>query len=414
MKIYLVGGAVRDTLLNLQVSERDWVVVGSSQNELLSKGFVQVGKDFPVFLHPDSNEEYALARTERKTARGYHGFELNTSHTVTLEEDLQRRDLTINAIAMDDKNRLTDPFAGKADLDKRILRHVSPAFAEDPVRILRIARFAARFHSFGFTVADDTLNLMRSMINSGEIDALVPERVWQELSKALNTSHPRRFFEVLRDCGALKVLFPELDRLFGVPQKAEFHPEIDTGLHTLMVLDQACLLSSDARVRFASICHDLGKGLTPEDVLPSHYGHEERGAKLTLELCNRYKVPNEFKELAVLLAKYHTHCHKAFELKPKTLLKTLNRLDALRRPERFEGFLLGCEADARGRKNFADKPYPQADYFRGALRAVALVNAGEIAAKGGSGIAINNRLQQARCEALLAWKKSNSPLQPSS
>ncbi|MCB1756350.1 MAG: multifunctional CCA addition/repair protein [Gammaproteobacteria bacterium] len=409
MKTYLVGGAVRDTLLNLEVSERDWVVVGATPEEMLDLGFTRVGKDFPVFLHPVSHEEYALARTERNTGPGYYGFSVNASREVTLEEDLLRRDLTINAIARDEDGALIDPFDGRKDLEQRLLRHVSPAFAEDPVRILRVARFAARLAPQGFTVAPETQALMREMVDNSEVDALVPERVWQELAKTLLTEHPRRFFEVLDDCGALRVLFPELQRLFGVPQKVEWHPEIDTGLHTLMVLDQACKLSDDPHVRFAAICHDLGKGLTPADILPSHRGHEQKSAELTRNLCARLRIPNDYRDLAVLVAQFHTHCHRAFELKPSTLLKTLQRLDAIRRPDRFEAFLVSCEADARGRKNFTEAPYPQADYFRGALQAVLTVNTRDIAAQGGKGSEIAQRLDKARLRALIDWKAQNPP-----
>jgi tRNA nucleotidyltransferase (CCA-adding enzyme) len=404
MKVYLVGGAVRDRLLNLPIEERDWVVVGSCAQELLDKNYQQVGKDFPVFLHPQTHEEYALARIERKTAAGYHGFDVNASKAVTLEEDLLRRDLTINAIAEDEQGVLIDPYGGQKDIKNGLLRHVSPAFTEDPVRILRIARFAARFHKQGFVIADSTLTLMKEMVDQGEVNALVPERVWQELVKTLSLEHPRRLFEVLRECGALAVLLPELDCLFGVPQTAKWHPEIDTGVHTLMVLDQACILSQDPKIRFAAICHDLGKGETPSSALPSHHGHEAKSAKLTQQLCARLKVPSEYRDLAVLVAKYHSHCHKVFELKTSTLLRTLNRLDALRRPERFDAFLIACTADAKGRSGFEQTTYPQADYFRAAFAAMQTVDAREIARAGGKGNEIRERLESARLDAIKQWK----------
>ena len=407
MKIYLVGGAVRDALLNLDVKERDWVVVGSSPEEMLALGYQQVGKDFPVFLHPETRDEYALARTERNTAPGYKGFSISASNKVTLEEDLLRRDLTINAIARDENGELVDPFNGQQDLNDRLLRHVSPAFAEDPVRILRIARFAARFQPLGFRIADETMNLMKSMVAMGEVDALVPERVWQELSRSLALPHARKFIEVLRECGALKVLMPEVEKLFGVPQTAKWHPEIDTGVHTLMVLDQACKAEASVEVRFASLCHDLGKGETPADILPSHHGHEERSARLTAEICKRFRVPNDFRNLAVLTGRFHTHCHRVYELKPDTILKTLGSLDAFRRPERFELFLQACECDARGRSGFEQSPYPQADFFRGALAAASSINTRALAAEGGRGIAIKERIETARLEAIKSWKSAN-------
>ena len=371
MQIYLVGGAVRDRLLNYPVREKDWVVVGASPQDMLDQGFKPVGKDFPVFLHPETKEEYALARTERKTAPGYTGFEFHASPNVTLEQDLQRRDLTINAIAEDLEGRLIDPYQGQADLEHKILRHVSAAFAEDPVRILRVARFAARYHHLGFKIADETLQLMQSMVSAGEVDALVAERVWQEMLKALNEKHPEIFIKVLRDCGALKKILPEVDCLFGVPQPEIYHPEIDTGIHTMMVLQQASKLSDDARVRFAALTHDLGKGVTPGDRLPSHHGHEEAGADIVKALCQRLRIPNEFRDLAVITCRFHLHAHRAFELKASTLLKTLEQLDGLRKPERFEQFLLACEADMRGRLNFEDYDYRQAQYLRDALHAIA-------------------------------------------
>lgn len=378
MKTYLVGGAVRDKLLGLPVKDHDWVVTGSTPDEMLAKGFTPVGKDFPVFLHPNTHEEYALARTERKTAAGYHGFQFHADSNITLEDDVQRRDLTINALAEDEDGKILDYVNGQADLEKRLLRHVSPAFAEDPVRILRIARFAARFAPLGFKVATSTMTLMRDMVKQGEVDALVAERVWQEMERALGEPSPDVFIEVLRECGALKVLFPEIDRLFGVPQPEEYHPEIDTGIHTLMVLQQSCLLSDDPVVRFAALTHDLGKGTTPKKVLPHHYAHEERGYHLVKELCERYKIPNQYRQLAEITARYHTHCHRAFEIKPKTLLKTLNATDAFRKPERFEQFLLACTADSHGRPGYEDYDYKQAPFFSLMRKKAAEIDVQEI------------------------------------
>ncbi len=405
MKTYLVGGAVRDKLLGREVKERDWVVVGATPQQMEALGYRQVGRDFPVFLHPETHEEYALARTERKTAPGYRGFEVHASPEVTLEEDLLRRDLTINALAEDERGEIIDYYGGLADLEKRLLRHVSPAFAEDPVRILRVARFAARYAHLGFRVADETIELMRRMVENGEVDALVPERIWQELEKALGERSPSVFFEVLRDCGALKVVFPEIDRLFGVPQPAKYHPEIDTGVHTLLVLDQAARLSGSAMVRFAALTHDLGKGTTPKEILPSHRGHEERGAKIIGRLCQRLRAPKAWREMAVLVAKYHTHVHRARELKPSTLLRTLESLDAFRRPERFADILLVCEADARGRTGLEEKPYPQREYMLGARQAAAAVEARPLLDEGFKGQALARELERRRVKALSAYKR---------
>ncbi len=402
MQIYQVGGAVRDKLLGLPVKDHDWVVVGAKPDEMRQQGYRQVGKDFPVFLHPQTHEEYALARTERKTGPGYTGFDFHAAPDVTLEQDLTRRDLTINAIAMAKDGELIDPFNGQQDLAQKILRHVSPAFAEDPVRILRVARFYARFAPLGFTIADQTMTLMRQMINNGEVDALVPERVWQESHRALGEQQPRAFFEALRDCGALARIFPELDALFGVPQTEIHHPEIDTGTHTLMVLDQACQLSPEPRIRFAALLHDLGKGTTPETDWPRHIGHEARSLPLVRQLCQRLRVPNDFRDLALLAAQYHTHCHRAAELRPKTLLDTLQALDAFRRPERFEEFLLTCIADSRGRLGFEDKDYPQAELFRSAYSAALNVDAAALAQIGFKGQKLADKLQQLRCEAISA------------
>lgn len=406
MKTYLVGGAVRDKLLGLKVKDKDWVVVGSNSDEMLQQGFTSVGKDFPVFLHPKTKEEYALARTERKTAAGYHGFDFTADAHVSLEDDLLRRDLTINAIAEDNEGRLIDPVNGKADIEKRILRHVSPAFSEDPVRILRLARFAARFADLNFKVANGTMDLMRKMVHDGEVDALVPERVWQETVRALKEPAPDVFIEVLRECGALAVLFPEIDRLFGVPQPEEHHPEIDTGVHTLMVLQQACLLSDDPVVRFAALTHDLGKGTTPKDELPHHYAHEERGVQLVDELCKRFRIPKQFHNLAHITAKYHTHVHKAFEIKPKTLLKVLNATDAFRKPERFQQFLLACTADSHGRPGYEDYDYRQAPFFAHILKTATNIDVQKIIKDGFEGEKIREELYKRRLNAV-KYEKNN-------
>jgi tRNA nucleotidyltransferase (CCA-adding enzyme) len=400
MDIYLVGGAVRDKLLGLPVKERDWVVVGATPEEMVKLGYRPVGKDFPVFLHPDSHEEYALARTERKTAPGYKGFVVHADPDVTLEEDLRRRDLTINAIAETTDGTLIDPFNGREDLDQGLLRHVSPAFVEDPVRILRVARFAARFAKWGFKVAHGTHALMQRMVENGEADHLVPERVWAETLKALNEDRPSRFFEVLHACGALAVVFPELEKLFGVPQPAHHHPEIDTGVHCLMVLDQAARLTPDARIRFAALVHDLGKGETPAEILPHHHGHEQRSAALIEALCTRLRVPNDFRDLAVKVARFHSHCHRAFDLRADTLLRTLTELDAFRRPALLEDFLLACEADIRGRSGFEERDYPQAERFRAALAAARGVDARALAQSGLTGQALGERLQALRVAAI--------------
>ncbi|SEP61979.1 tRNA nucleotidyltransferase (CCA-adding enzyme) [Ectothiorhodospira magna] len=406
MDCYLVGGAVRDALLGLPVRERDWVVVGTTVDAMLAQGFKQVGRDFPVFLHPQTREEYALARTERKTAPGYRGFEVHAAPDVTLQDDLERRDLTINAMAQDAQGQLIDPFGGQKDLAARRLRHVSAAFAEDPVRILRVARFAARLGPLGFTVAPETLALMQQMVAAGEVDALVPERVWQELERTLAGPCPSRFFQVLRACGALAVLFPELERLYGVPQPPRYHPEVDTGVHTFMVLDQAEGLSTDPVVRFAALTHDLGKGNTPKDILPSHHGHEQRGVVLVDQLCDRYRIPGRYRESARLVARYHGHIHRVFELRPDTLAKTLEGLDAYRRPDRLEGILLACEADYRGRTGFEDRPYPQADYVRQAHARCLAIQAGPLVAQGLKGQAITQAMRRLRIEALTQLRRA--------
>jgi len=373
MQVYLVGGAVRDALLGLPVKERDWVVVGSTRDELLRLNYREVGRDFPVFLHPDSKEEYALARLERKVSPGYRGFTVEFGPGVTLEEDLARRDLTINAIAKGPDGSLFDPHGGQRDLETRVLRHVSPAFMEDPVRILRVARFAARFASLGFRVAPETMALMSAMSARGEVDALVAERVWQETEKALRESGASVFFQVLRECGALKIIYPEIDALFGVPQPEKWHPEIDTGIHTMMVLDQAVRLSRDVKVRFAALVHDLGKAATPHEEWPGHKGHEERSVALIEALSERLRLPNEHRELSVIVARYHGNVHRAFELRAKTILGILEKTDAFRRPERFAQALLACEADSRGRLGLELVPYPQRDYLQAARDAAAAV-----------------------------------------
>jgi tRNA nucleotidyltransferase (CCA-adding enzyme) len=409
MKVYLVGGAVRDELLGIPVRERDWCVVGATPDRLEADGYRPVGKDFPVFIHPDSGEEYALARTERKTGAGYHGFAFHAAPDVTIEEDLQRRDLTINAIARADDGTLVDPFGGAVDIEKRSLRHVSAAFAEDPVRILRVARFAARFSGLGFDVATETLELMREMVDSGEVDALVSERVWKETASALSEDRPQVYFEVLRACGALARVFPEIDALFGVPQPEKWHPEIDCGVHTMMVLEQAARLSDDIAVRFAALVHDLGKATTSKDKWPSHPGHEARSVKLVRRLSERLRVPNECRDLGLIAAEYHTHCHRALELRASTLLKVLTQTDAFRRPGRFEQFLLACEADSRGRTGFEERAYPQADYFRGALTAASAIETGDLNGSGLTGAAIGKAIGERRLAALRDYRAAYKP-----
>lgn len=403
MKIYLVGGAVRDRLLGRDGSDCDWVVVGGTPQALLDQGYTPVGKDFPVFLHPQTKDEYALARTERKSGHGYHGFQVHAAPDVTLEEDLARRDLSINAIAQDASGQLIDPFGGQRDLQARVLRHVSPAFAEDPVRILRLARFAARFHDF--TVADETLALMRQMVAGGEVDHLVAERVWQELARGLMEARPSRMFEVLRDCGALKRLLPEVDRLWGVPQRAEYHPEIDTGVHLMMVLDMSARLQAPLTVRYACLGHDLGKGNTPADVLPRHVGHEGRSAKLLKQVNERLRVPVDCRELADVVAREHGHVHRCEDLKPAATLRLLERCDAFRKPQRMLEILQACECDARGRLGLSEIAYPQADRLKRALAIAQSVNTAAISAaalaRGLKGEAIGRAIAQAREQALV-------------
>ena len=406
MKIYMVGGAVRDRLLQRPVHDTDWVVVGASPEDMTARGFMPVGRDFPVFLHPETHEEYALARTERKSGRGYRGFVVHTAPDVTLEEDLARRDLTINAIAAPagwtGAEDVFDPYHGQADLQAKVLRHVTEAFREDPVRILRVARFAARFTDFH--VAPETLQLMREMVDAGEADHLVPERVWQEISRGLMEAQPSRMFEVLRACGALRVLLPELDRLWGVPQRAEYHPEVDSGVHAMLVLDMAAQLQSPLSVRFACLCHDFGKGTTPAEMLPRHIGHEQRSARLLQGVCARWRVPNDCKELADVVAREHGNIHRSGELNAAAVLRLLERCDALRKPARFAEALLACECDARGRTGFEDRPYPQRQRLQTALDAALAVDTAPIAQaaaqRGLQGPAIGEAVASARQQAV--------------
>ena len=408
MKIYMVGGAVRDRLLGRPVHDRDWVVVGATPEELTAQGFVPVGRDFPVFLHPQTHEEYALARTERQSGRGYRGFVVHAAPDVTLEQDLARRDLTINSIAVcadgTGAEAVFDPYGGVRDLEQRVLRHVTEAFREDPVRILRVARFAARFTDF--TVAPETMQLMRAMVQAGEADQLVAERVWQELSRGLMEAQPARMFELLRACGALAVLLPELDRLWGVPQRAEYHPEVDTGVHLMMVLAMAARLNAPLAVRFACLTHDLGKGTTPADMLPRHIGHEQRSAKLLKGVCERLRVPVDCRELADVVAREHGNIHRSGELNAAAVLRLLERCDAIRKPARFEDVLLACECDARGRLGFEESAYPQRERLLAALRAARAVDtaplAAEAAARGLKGPQVGEQIHAARVRAIAA------------
>lgn len=378
MEIYLVGGAVRDKLLGLPIRDKDWVVVGSTASAMKERGYLQVGKGFPVFLHPQTKQEYALARTERKIGAGYLGFEIDASATVTLEQDLMRRDLTINAIAETDDGRIIDPYNGRQDIEDRVLRHVSPAFAEDPLRVLRVAKFAARFADLGFKVAPQTLELMREIVDSGELDALVRERVWQEIEQAMACRAPDVFIRVLRDCGALRALLPEVDRLFGVPQPAKYHPEVDTGVHTLLCLQQAVRLSDDPAIRYATLVHDVGKGVTNKEKWPSHHGHETLGLPLLTAINERLHVPNEFSKLAALVCEHHTKLHRVQELRPTTLLNLIETLDGFRRPERLQKFMLACEADARGRTGLEERDYPQRAYLTTILNELSRLDIGAL------------------------------------
>lgn len=401
MKTYLVGGAVRDRLLGLPPGDRDWVVVGATQAEMEAQGFRAVGRDFPVFLHPQSNEEYALARTERKSGRGHRGFVVDADPSVTLEEDLQRRDFTVNAIAQDADGTLVDPYGGVADTHARVLRHVGPAFSEDPLRVLRAARFMARFAPLGFTVAPDTMALMRAMVASGELDTLVPERVWQELRRALASAQPSAFLSTLHECGALAAVLPEVDALYGVPQRAEFHPEVDTGLHQQMVSDMAARLApGDAVIGFAALVHDLGKALTPADVLPRHIGHEHAGVKPVLALCERLKVPAEHRELAVMACREHLNVHRLPELRDATVLELLTRCDAFRRPERISQLATVCEADKRGRLGSAEAEYPQGRELVRLHEAALAVSARDVAREGLNGPEVGEAMRKARVDAI--------------
>lgn len=405
MQIYQVGGAVRDELLGFDVKDRDWVVVGATPEQMTALGYKAVGRDFPVFIHPETGEEYALARTERKTGPGYTGFAFDTSEEVTLEQDLKRRDITINAIARDGNGNLIDPFNGRKDLEEKIIRHVSAAFVEDPLRVLRAARFAAQFN---FAIAGETQSLLKDISATDELETLAPERVWTETEKALQTAQPRRYFEVLRECAALAKLFPEIDRLFGVPQPERHHPEIDSGVHTLMVLEQATAIAGDPEVRFAALVHDLGKGTTPQQVLPKHHGHEERGVALINNLCDRLRIPNRYRDLAVLVSRYHLDCHRINEMKATTVLRKLEGLDAFRRPERFDRFLLACEADARGRKGKELEDYPQAVLFRKYLDACLALDTNSTDFLDLEGPQIAERIRMQRTEAIRKVKQGEA------
>ena len=398
MQIYSVGGAVRDELLGLTIKDKDFVVVGTTPQAMLDEGYKPVGKDFPVFLHPKTHQEYALARTERKTAKGYKGFVVHAAPDVTLEQDLSRRDFTINAIAKDSAGKLIDPFNGQADIQAKVLRHVSDAFVEDPVRILRAARFAARFTDF--TIAPETLVLMQQMVQNGEVDALVPERVWQELSKGLMEKRPSRMFDVLRACGALQKILPELDKLWGVPQPPQHHPEIDTGVHVMMVIDYAAKQNFSLPIRFAALVHDLGKGTTPVDILPRHIGHEVRSVQLLKDVCKRLRVPNDCKELGVLVAKFHGKLHQALKMRPDTLVEFLTELDAFRQPERFNDFLKACECDSRGRAGLENCELPETDFILTALQAAQNIDAGAVAKQHTEPEKIKAAVFEARLEAV--------------
>tara|TARA_B110001450_G_scaffold255984_1_gene284979 strand:- start:413 stop:1642 length:1230 start_codon:yes stop_codon:yes gene_type:complete len=409
MQIYRVGGAVRDRLLNYPSSENDWVVVGASPQALIDRGYRPVGRDFPVFIHPQSGEEYALARTERKSGHGYGGFTFYTASNVTLIEDLQRRDLTINAIAEDSEGCLIDPYNGQRDLDDKILRHVSDAFLEDPLRVLRTARFAARYHHLGFSIASETMDAMRVLVDSGEMEHLVAERVWRETQRALGEQTPQVYFQTLRDCGALACILPEVDRLFGVAQRPDFHPEIDTGVHTMMALEQAAKLSDDCSVRFAVLVHDVGKGITPADVLPRHTGHEARGLPLVKTLCERLKVPNEYRKLALVVTEYHLQCHRAADLKVETLLNLLRGVGALKSSAKLEPFLLSCEADARGRLGLENRHYSSPNYLRRAQSALATVSIADLVSSGAAGDEIGRQLHDRQIARLTEFKQTNQP-----
>ena len=404
MHVFLVGGAVRDQLLGLEIKDRDFVVINSTPEYMLEKGFTQVGKDFPVFLHPQTNEEYALARTERKEGIGYNGFSCYAGQDVTLEEDLARRDLTINAIAQSAEGELFDPYAGQEDLKNKLLKHISPAFSEDPLRVLRVARFAARYANLGFTIDPKTLQLMTEIANSGELQSLTPERVWAETEKALQSDSPQVYFHILRECNALAILFPEINDLFGVPAPKRWHPEIDTGVHTLMVVQQACLLSDSVAFRFACLVHDLGKALTPEKRWPSHKGHGEKGLAVIKQLCKRLKIPNECRDLALLVSEHHTNIHSAFELEPSAMVNIMDKCDAWRKPQRFQQMLQCCVADSKGRTGFELLPYPTADYMWQAFQYALQVDIQAIIKQGHQGVEIKNKLNEQRIEQVKNYK----------
>lgn len=404
MKCYLVGGAVRDGLLCLPVKDRDWVVVGETPESFTAQGYQQVGRDFPVFLHPQTHEEYALARTERKLGHGYTGFVTDFSPEVTLEQDLSRRDLTINAIARDDNGNYIDPYQGRQDLKNRLLRHVSPAFQEDPLRVLRVARFAARFAAQEFRIADETRQLMQHMVQSGELAHLTAERVWKETEKALQCDCPQVYFQVLRTCGALAVLFPEIDRLYGIPAPAKWHPEIDTGIHTLMTLAMAARLTPETEVRFAALCHDVGKGLTPREQWPAHHGHGAAGVPLVQHLCQRLRVPNHIRDLAVLVTEFHDHVHTIEQLPARKIIALLDRIDAWRKPHRVEQLALTSEADARGRAGLENRPYPQGNYFRSAFHIAQSESVSDVLKAGFNGAGVRDELSRRRIAAVEAWQ----------
>jgi len=408
MKIYLVGGAVRDKLLNYPSGENDWVVVGGSPQKMVNAGYQPVGQDFPVFINTKSGEEYALARTERKSGHGYQGFAFHAAPDVSLEDDLIRRDLTINAMAQNTDGSIVDPHGGQQDLADKVLRHVSDAFTEDPLRVLRVARFAARYHHLGFTIAPETLALMSSITASGELQYLVAERLWKETNRALCERSPDIYIQTLRDCGALTVLFPEVDKLFGVPQRADYHPEIDTGIHTLMALQQAVRLSDSAPIRFSVLVHDLGKGITPEHVLPSHKGHEARGLALVKAVCDRFKIPNEHRQLAMAVTEFHLLSHKALELQPEGILTLLKAVGALKSAQRLEDFLTCCEADARGRTGFEDRDYPSSNYLRQARKVVLQSDVADLVESGLVGAEIGRQLSLRQTAALAVFKQNYS------
>lgn len=405
MKCFLVGGAVRDDLLGINITERDWVVIGSNEQEMLSLGFSKVGKDFPVFIHPVSKEEYALARTERKTAKGYYGFKCDFSPDITLEEDLMRRDVTINALAKDELGNIIDPFGGRRDLENKILRHISPAFIEDPIRVLRVARFAAKFANFGFKVATETLDLMKEIVNRQELHHVTPERVWKEMEKALVTDAPEQFFLILRECGALAIIFPELDKLWGVPQPVKWHPEVDTGIHIVLALQQVSKLTKDPRIKFAVLCHDLGKGLTPQAILPKHYGHEGVGVDLINNWCKKYKVPNNYKNLAVKVAKWHTHSHMVFELTPKKIFKLFTGLDVFRQPKNLQDFLLACTADSLGRLGKEHSHYLQAEFLNYLFIETRKITAKQFLGQNISGVRLGEMIRIQQIKLISKLKK---------